>query len=377
MKSFFTTILLVVVLIPTSVFAEEAANNFLVGIPGVGDPTGDFDGYINAIYAMFISLAALLAVVKIVIAGVKYMFSDIVTQKSQAKKDIQGALFGLVIVLGAVLILTVINPDLTNFNLDTDMIERPDRSTPGAEDPLSDGFLDVQEYCEVNQSNCEVKPCDALGNYSWELIAAGAALGSVVPGVGTLAGAASGAGAWALQLAGNYAACAATCAWLEGEMVESNGIQVCQHPTDALAAQTAILEARRQILREQNDCLDGRLVILGDGSSNCIRDLTDTESQNVLTALEVDPDSTVAQSIIDRIQNFAIQDYLVSDTTTIDELTQTFNAERIVMALEIPMGTDAFDKTNIETNFEGICVDAGFDTIFETVDGIQYAACGE
>ena len=154
MKSFFTTILLVVVLIPTSVFAEEAANNFLVGIPGVGDPTGDFDGYINAIYAMFISLAALLAVVKIVIAGVRYMFSDIVTQKSQAKKDIQGALFGLVIVLGAVLILTVINPDLTNFNLDTDMIERPDRP----KSPV--GSSSDRNTC-TNSSRCTAVSCES------------------------------------------------------------------------------------------------------------------------------------------------------------------------------------------------------------------------
>lgn len=101
------------------------AQNFLVGIPGIGSPTGDFDGYINAIYAMFISIAALLAVVKIVIAGVKYMFSDIVTQKSEAKKDIQGAIFGLVLILGAVLILTVINPDLTNFNLEQNQIPLP------------------------------------------------------------------------------------------------------------------------------------------------------------------------------------------------------------------------------------------------------------
>jgi len=121
MKFFLTSILLGISLLPASALAQ----NFLVGIPGIGSPTGNFDGYINAIYAMFISIAALLAVVKIVIAGVKYMFSDIVTQKSEAKKDIQGAIFGLILILGAVLILTVINPDLTNFNLEQNQIPRP------------------------------------------------------------------------------------------------------------------------------------------------------------------------------------------------------------------------------------------------------------
>ncbi len=75
-----TALALTFLLLPTIGFAQET----LINIPGVG---GDgFDGYINAIYAMFISIAALLAVVKLIVAGVKYMFSDIVTQKSEAKK---------------------------------------------------------------------------------------------------------------------------------------------------------------------------------------------------------------------------------------------------------------------------------------------------
>lgn len=88
----------------------------IVGIPGV-DPNSNFDSYINALYALSISIAALLAVIKIVIAGVKWMMTDVVTSKGDAKKDIQGALIGLLIVLGAVLILTVINPDLTRVNM--------------------------------------------------------------------------------------------------------------------------------------------------------------------------------------------------------------------------------------------------------------------
>jgi hypothetical protein len=88
----------------------------LVGIPGL-EGNADFNTYINAVYGLAISLAALLAVIKIIIAGVKYMFTDIATDKGDAKKDIKGAVFGLVLVLSAVLILTVINPDLTRFEL--------------------------------------------------------------------------------------------------------------------------------------------------------------------------------------------------------------------------------------------------------------------
>ena len=74
----------------------------LVGIPGV-DPNNPVLGtYINAIYRLSISLAALLAVIKIVAAGASYMLSDIVTTKSNAKDDIKGALIGLLIVISAV-----------------------------------------------------------------------------------------------------------------------------------------------------------------------------------------------------------------------------------------------------------------------------------
>ena len=89
----------------------------LVGIPGV-DPNDPVLGtYINAIYRLSISLAALLAVIKIVAAGASYMLSDIVTNKSKAKDDIRGALIGLLIVISAVLILTTVNSDLTKTDL--------------------------------------------------------------------------------------------------------------------------------------------------------------------------------------------------------------------------------------------------------------------
>ncbi len=85
----------------------------LVGIPYIEDNTDlTLPGYINALYVASISIAAFLAVVKIIFAGVKYMLSDVVTDKGAAKKDIRGALIGLLIVVGAVLILNTINPQL-------------------------------------------------------------------------------------------------------------------------------------------------------------------------------------------------------------------------------------------------------------------------
>ncbi len=93
----------------------------LVGIPGLPSD-GSFDGYVDALYALAISIAALVAVVKIVLAGAKYMMDDIVTHKSEAKQDIKNALIGLLIIIGAVIILNTINSDLTNLAITADPV---------------------------------------------------------------------------------------------------------------------------------------------------------------------------------------------------------------------------------------------------------------
>lgn len=113
-KTIQNTLALLLLLGPAVTFAQFQP---LVGIPGITDPTTDINTYINILYALSISIAALLAVIKIIIAGVKYMLSDIVTSKQEAKSDIQGALLGLLIVISAVLILNVINPQLTETTL--------------------------------------------------------------------------------------------------------------------------------------------------------------------------------------------------------------------------------------------------------------------
>lgn len=113
MKYLTTIALVAIITLPTLALAQGFTP--LVGI-GI-DPDQDFDGYINALYAISIGIAALLAVIKIIIAGVKWMMTDIAPSKSEAKKDIQGALLGLLIVLGAVLIITVINPDILKVDL--------------------------------------------------------------------------------------------------------------------------------------------------------------------------------------------------------------------------------------------------------------------
>lgn len=72
---------------------------------------------LNAFYAVAVGVAGLLAVIMVSIGGFKYMMSESVFSKSDAKEQITDALIGLGIVLGAVLLLNVINPELTNLDI--------------------------------------------------------------------------------------------------------------------------------------------------------------------------------------------------------------------------------------------------------------------
>ena len=121
----FTLSVLILAAAPAVAWGQET----LVTLPGFDGGEG-ISGFINALYAISITIAGLLAVVKIVIAGVKWMLSDVTTGKEQAKKDIYGALIGLFIVLGAVLILTIINPNITEFDSELDPVE-PTGATGG------------------------------------------------------------------------------------------------------------------------------------------------------------------------------------------------------------------------------------------------------
>ena len=132
---------------------------FLVGIPGIeGDPTqGGFGDYVNALYMAAIGIAGLLAVIKLIVAGTKYMLSDIVTDKQSAKNDIKWSLVGLLVVLGAVVILTTINTDLTDVEVSLTQLDGDTRNY--LEDSLNSIVaLEEEEYCD-SVSNCKVQKC--------------------------------------------------------------------------------------------------------------------------------------------------------------------------------------------------------------------------
>lgn len=126
MRHLFLSIISSLIIFGPFLFAREvaAAGQTYTSIVDLPLPAGMRAGsdsittedFVRIMYSIAISIAAILAVVKIVYGGVQYMLTDIVTSKEQAKKDIRGALLGLLIVIGAVVLLNTINPQLTTLD---------------------------------------------------------------------------------------------------------------------------------------------------------------------------------------------------------------------------------------------------------------------
>ena len=122
-----------IILAPALMHAEGIIR--LTGLPNSAATDFSTTGYINALYILSISVAAFLAVARIILAGVQYMLSDVITDKSAARKQITGALLGLLIVISAVLVLETINPQLTNWSA-LDRIEKIQPRAQGGIDVL-------------------------------------------------------------------------------------------------------------------------------------------------------------------------------------------------------------------------------------------------
>ena len=79
--------------------------------------TGDLSGYLNMAIAIFIGICAVLAVIMIIIGGLEYMTSELISNKEHGKERITNAIFGLLLALGAWTILNTINPNLLKTDL--------------------------------------------------------------------------------------------------------------------------------------------------------------------------------------------------------------------------------------------------------------------
>ncbi|MEK7572741.1 MAG: D-alanyl-D-alanine carboxypeptidase family protein [Patescibacteria group bacterium] len=97
----------------------------LAPLPGIPDFESDpdknpcaFGKYMNIMIKIILGIAAVLAMIMIIKGGFEYMASSLPSGKESGKGTITQAILGLLIALGAYLILFTINPNLLNFCLD-------------------------------------------------------------------------------------------------------------------------------------------------------------------------------------------------------------------------------------------------------------------
>ena len=73
--------------------------------------------YVERFFQFGIALAGALAVIEIIVGGIQYMGTESISNKGDATERIKNAVLGLLLALGAWLILNTINPKLVKFDL--------------------------------------------------------------------------------------------------------------------------------------------------------------------------------------------------------------------------------------------------------------------
>jgi len=99
----------------TSAQEQPELTLFVNKIPFI-DGNASIEGYANAIYIGSIAIASFIAIFRLIWAGTKLTVSDSVSGRQDAKGAIFDSILGLIIILGAVTILTTVNPNLKNLN---------------------------------------------------------------------------------------------------------------------------------------------------------------------------------------------------------------------------------------------------------------------
>ena len=154
----------------------------LVGLPGLENPNNiSLQEYINALLRIAIIVAAIMAVVKLILAGAQYVLTALITEKADAKADIKSALLGLLIIIGAVTILREINPNLVTLPMLPQAPSYYDSYVPPVQIPsVVDCLYSKNDSCKIyscmNGVECDValKKCLDTPGYSDHDVVAGA-----------------------------------------------------------------------------------------------------------------------------------------------------------------------------------------------------------
>lgn len=116
MKPFVRILTLVLLIAPV---VALGADNFVPLAPIPNLDTGSnatLGSYINSLFFLIISVAAMLAVIKVVIGGFQYMTQTSSTSATaKARETIRDAIIGLILLLSSYLILSIVNPQILSL----------------------------------------------------------------------------------------------------------------------------------------------------------------------------------------------------------------------------------------------------------------------
>lgn len=154
-KTYITSTLILILLLPAFAYAGEGGFVSLAGIEGLQTGATDMQTYLETLMRMAIIAAALIAVIKLIMAGAKYVLSGVVTDKELAKKDIRGALLGLIVILASVTILTTINPGITNLPALQSVYDLYDWNIPQPQPETPDALAleDLRQACALKKTD--------------------------------------------------------------------------------------------------------------------------------------------------------------------------------------------------------------------------------
>ena len=132
-KKIILILILTTIFVPTFlvIAADDLSYTVLAPLPGTTDCTLDdgttiqayeckttLEKYVPGMFKLAIGLSAVWAVLMIVLGGIQYISTDAIFKKEEGRKRIENAVYGLVLVIAAWLILATINPALLEFKLE-------------------------------------------------------------------------------------------------------------------------------------------------------------------------------------------------------------------------------------------------------------------
>ncbi len=134
--------------VPSFLYAQPSGSgqNFVTLVPQLpllGNQT-TVPQLLNALFGITIAIAAMLAVIMFVIGGFRYMASEAIGSKGDAKSQMQSAVLGLILVLVSILILNTINPDITMLNIFRDV---PENARPPDANVSSGSYQEIVVAC--------------------------------------------------------------------------------------------------------------------------------------------------------------------------------------------------------------------------------------